>query len=303
MLTNSAATPDEYGHPNYFTVTANSGDVAPETSFGWDLGADKRFADTVLSLDLYQTTLHNQFLTTTTLSPTPYMNPPQSPFGGAAGPYPLYISQTANLGHSRYEGIELSLQHDPVAGYGFKLQGALQRDFVYDLPATFYSTATGPDTTNLAILPNENFMPSGDGYNGISYARVPYAQGYAEINYRFHNGAYFLAGLTYYGNNNQYNEPPFGILYASFRQPIGKHFSLLLAATNLTNAYSGLAPSIVGGIPIPLVNGKLGETNANVYGPSNISLTLHVDFLRPAGLFIHWMKPASPPPKKEQPHG
>ena len=52
----------------YFTENGNSGDVLPETAFGFDVGFDTRLHSpfTVLSVDAYQTILHNQFLQSTT---------------------------------------------------------------------------------------------------------------------------------------------------------------------------------------------------------------------------------------------
>jgi hypothetical protein len=277
LLTNSTAGPDRQP-ATYFTVTNNAGDVKPETAFGFDLGIDQRIApSTILSADVYQTTLHNQFLSTTSLSATPYVLGPNNPYASPAGNYPLYVTQTANLGHSRYEGIELAIRRAPTVGFGYKLQGSLQRAYAYDLPPGFYDTASGPNTANLGILPNENFQGAGQGYNSLSNARVPYSQGYAEINHRGRNGAYALLGVTYYGNNNSYNEPPFGVVNGSFNQPLWKHGSLLLAVSNITSAYSDFRFNIYGGIPTPLVNGQLGLTSGNVIGPSTASLTLHVD--------------------------
>jgi hypothetical protein len=277
LLTNSAATPDRTP-PTYFVVTGNAGDVKPETAFGWDLGADRLLpGDTTVSADVYETTLRNQFLSTTELSSQSYVLGPNNAFGGAPGAYPLYITQTQNLGHSRYEGVELAVHRNPVAGLGFKLQGSLQRAYAYDLPPGFYNTAAGPNTANLGILPNENFQASGQGYNSLGPSRIPYSQGYAELNARARNGSYLLVGVTYFGPNNAYNEPPFGVVNASFRQPLDKRSSLLFAVTNVTGAYSAFRYNIYGGIPTPLVNGTLGYTAGNVIGPSTASVTLHVD--------------------------
>jgi hypothetical protein len=277
LLTNSMAGPDRQP-ATYFTVTDNAGDVKPETAFGFDFGGDQRLArDTVLSVDVYQTTLHDQFLSTTSLSSTPYVLAANNPYASPAGSYPLYVTQTANLGHSRYEGVEVSLHRAPPVGFGYKLQGSLQRAYAYDLPAGFYNTASGPDTANLGIFPNENFQGAGQGYNSLSPSRVPYSQGYLEINRRGSNGSYFLVGVTYYGNNNSYNEPPFGVVNTSFRQPLAKHASLLFAVTNVTDAYPAFRFNIYGGIPTPLKNGQLGLTSGNVVGPSTASVTLHYD--------------------------
>jgi hypothetical protein len=278
LLTNSSAATPDRTPPTNFTSTGNAGDVRPETAFGFDLGADQRLrGDLTVSADVYQTTLHDQFLSTTSLSTSQFYLPANNPYGGAAGYYPLYITQTENLGHSRYEGVELSVHRDPLVGLGFKLQGSLQRAYAYDLPPGFYNTAAGVDTANLGILPNENFQAGGQGYNTLGPSRVPYSQGYAEINSRAHNGSYLLVGVAYYGPNNQYNQLPFGVVNASFRQPITKRLSLLFAATNITGAYSDFRYNIYGGIPTPLVNGTLGYTAGNVIGPSTASVTLHAD--------------------------
>jgi outer membrane cobalamin receptor len=277
LLTNSTASPDRQP-ATYFTVTNNAGDVKPETAFGLDFGVDQRLAEnTILSADVYETTLHDQFLSTTSLSSTPYVLGANNQYASPAGNYPLYITQTANLGHSRYEGIELSIHRAPKIGVGYKLQGALQRAYAYDLPAGFYSTASGATTANLGILPGENFQGAGQGYNSLSPSRVPYSQGYAELNRRFGNGAYGLLGLTYYGNNNSYNEPPFAVVNGSFNQPLWKHGSLLFAITNITDAYPAFRFNIYGGIPTPLANGQLGLTSGNVVGPSTASVTLHAE--------------------------
>jgi outer membrane receptor for ferrienterochelin and colicin len=275
LLTNQSAAVPDRTPPTNFQTTGNAGDVAPETSFGFDIGADRRVAGVVFSADAYETTLRNQFLSTTELTGT-YTPPANNPYG-AVGSYPLYTTQTANLGHSRYDGLELSIHHDPIAGPGFRVQGYLQRAYAYDLPAGFYNTASGVNTANLGIFANENFQTTGQGYNGLSQSRVPYSGGYGEFNYRFRSGAFGLIGITYYGSNNAYNEPAFGVVNMSFKQPITKHASLQLAITNVTDAYSSFQYNIYGGIPTPLVNGQLGYTAGNVIGPSTASLVLHLE--------------------------
>ena len=250
----------------YYTQTINSGDVRPETAFGYDLGIDRRLANYVLaSADLYETTLHDQFLQTTTL-------------GGAYNARPLFIQQTANLGHSRYEGVEVKVARTPPAGFGFLASGSLIRAYAYDLPSGFYDSGAGPNTVNLGILANENFMPSGLGYNGLSAARVPYAQGYGELTYVSHGGARFVAGLTYFGSNNGFNEPAFEVLSASVRLPLGKQTTLLLSGDNLTGAYDKPYVGLFDGMGVPLVNGLLGQVTSGEYGPATFRLTIHYDF-------------------------
>ncbi len=163
------------GAPTYYTQIVNNGKILPETAFGYDIGIDKRFQrNLVFSSDLYLTTLHGQFLSSETADGT---------FTGSAEnagfTAPLFIQTTENLGSSRYEGIEFSLRDKPAVGFGYTVQGSLEKAFVYNLPAGFYSTANGPFTTNLGVIPYINFQPSGLAFNGSSNGagRIPYASG------------------------------------------------------------------------------------------------------------------------------
>jgi hypothetical protein len=263
-----APQPNVEGAASYYTLIQNTGTISPESAFGYDLGADHRLGrDTVLSGDLYFTTLHGQFLVSTTTDGI-YT----SAAGATSGTAPLFLQQTQNLGSSRYEGIELSLRHTPQLGVGYKLQGSMERAFAYNLPPGFYDTGAGPDTTNLAVIPNINFQPSGLTFNGLS-SRIPYATAYGEISYRWKR-AYALLGATYFGVNNAYNQPPFGVLNGTIGVNLGPTTSLQLTANNITSAYSSTAGSLQGGIPVPLVGGQFGAVPGITIGPSNFRLVL-----------------------------
>jgi hypothetical protein len=274
-LINTAGGPptgNNQGAVIYYFETENNGNISPETAFGYDLGLDQRLApNLVASSDVYRTNLHGQFLTTSTADGT---------YTATSGPNqgktaPLYITESANLGESRYEGWELSLKDAPPVGFGFVAQGALIRAYAYNLPAGFYNTATGPNTTNLGILPNANFTPTGNGYNGIG-GRVPYAQGYGELSYHLRNNAFIRVGATYYGNNNSFNAPPFFDVSASARYPMGRYASLQLSGDNLTNQLSSITGNLFGGLTVPLVNGTNGVTTLYNLGPPTVHLTLNV---------------------------
>ncbi len=259
------------------TVTQNAGDLLPETSFGYDLGADARLGrDTIASVDTYLTNVSNQLVTTVT------------PFGtftpaGATTPIPVYASASANAGNSRFYGLEASLRADPRTGFGYIAQGALMRAFAYDVSPSLYATATGPFTTNLAIVPGANYTSTGTGFNGISNKGIPYAQGYGELHYRTPNGGLLLFGLTYVGSNNAYLLPAFTLANASIRVPLGVGHaaaSLQLSIDNLFDYQGGETIATDGGIPVPLVNGKVGLVNALPIGPRAIRLGLHLGNVR-----------------------
>lgn len=260
-----------------YTQNINNGQIAPETAFGYDFGFDKRIKNsTSISVDAYLTNLHNEFL------PQTYQQGTYAPTTGAqAGvPLPLYISQVANLGYARYEGIEAAVERAPLVGLGFRIQGTLQRAFPYNLPKGFYDTAAGPYTTNLGVLPNVNFQQSGIGFNALTGNAMPYAMGYGEINYRTSRGNYFNAGVQYFGHNNAYSRPPFAVLSASWRVPLQKNTTLQISGDNLTGAY-GNSWTDFAGLPVPLAHGAqtpttgyLGATSGGNYGPATFRVLL-----------------------------
>jgi len=270
-----APIPNVSGAATAYLLNQNNGDLAPETAFGYDLGTDKRIdRATTLSGDVYLTSLHNLFL------PTTFADGTYTPTSGAdvGNTQTLYVTQTTNLAQARYEGIELALQRAPAAGFGFRLQGSLERAFTYDLPPGFYDTAVGPDTANLAVVPNVNFYGSNGFYNGTVGGRIPYAMGYGELNWRARNGSYFTIGATYYGPNNGYNLPPFAVLSAGLRIALAKDTSLTISGDNLLGAYAQPYGLYFGGVPVPLVNGMLGASTTGNYGPPTVRLSLRRHF-------------------------
>lgn len=270
-------------------LNANNGNVNAETAWGYDLGMDRRIARaTSLSIDLYYTQLHNLFLTSTT----------EVPFGspGTAGCLnaPCVISVTDNLGQARYQGVEFALNHVPVFGFGWRLQGSLQRAYTYNLPPFFYCEVAAPGctpTTNLAVIPNVNFGGQATAIsgapNGVPGARVPYASGYGEVSWHGHYDQYYNVGATYFGNNNVYNEPPFFVLSANVRLKLndsGTHIQL--SADNLTGVYDNPYAGFFNGVPLPLVSGAtsggapaaFAATAAGNYGPTTFRIILTQDF-------------------------
>ena len=259
--------------------------LRPETAFGFDLGADYRLKDgiTTLSGDIYRTNLFNHFFgdAAPTGQVCTLVSCPGVP-GPAIGK-PIYSQFTGNISNSRFEGIELTLRHVPQYGFGYRASGSLQRGYVYNLPPNFY--CTNPQQTcqnqNLNIVSNENLNGTGIGFGstiGSLNTRIPYAQANLELSYTFKNNAYAMIGETYYGNNNSLNEPPFGLVYATVRQPFGDNFAFQVSGDNMTNAYHSLIPIYGGGVPISLANGGTAATVANVLGPATYRFVLTKSF-------------------------
>jgi hypothetical protein len=159
----------------FATQQLQSASLKPETAFGFDLGADHRFHDgvTFVSGDIYMTNLFNHFITQ--LYNSGGTCPATDPNTGASTPNgcvgaPLFFKQNINLANSRFEGIELGIKRVPQAGFGFNVQGSIQKGYAYNLPPCFYGSVTvnGQQqcafTTNLGVIAGQNF--TGGGING-----------------------------------------------------------------------------------------------------------------------------------------
>ncbi len=271
------------------TLKTNNGGIKPETAYGFDLGASFRMpkANSVASVDLYQTNLFNKFFGQTYPSPYTCASPQvQCTNGGAPVPAntPVFYQSNVNLSNARFQGIELGLRSLPHVGLGYKLEGDLSRGYVYNLPQYFYCSTPGPNCTqnqNLNVIANQNFNGGGIGYGstiGSMNTRLPYAQANLELDYRSAHGLYAAIGDTLYGNNNSLNRPPFGIGYVTVRMPINKRFNFQISGDNIFNAYNGLFPVYGGGVPVPLVNGSQAATVGNVLGPATYRFILTTSF-------------------------
>jgi hypothetical protein len=278
--------------------------LLPETAFGYDLGFDHALGNqTYVAFDGYLTNMFNGYFqelvpTGLTCATAGYCTGPQQ--GNAS--VPIYASYNANLSNARFEGLELELKRVPTKGLGFDAAASLQRGYAYDLSPCFYSNVfvSGTNkldcskyTTNLNVVPGQNFTGGSNfmtvfnpsygakGSNvvastGISSQNqnIPYFTGNVALNYTFGNGAFVEVGDTLLGKNNSYNEPAFGIGYASLRVPVNHTLAVQLSGDNIFHAYTGLFPVAGAGVPIPLAGGGLAATNANVVGPATYQLTL-----------------------------
>jgi hypothetical protein len=282
---NGAITPPSNPGPGSFaTQSINSGNLRPETAWGYNLGADYALNDNVTFVrgDLYETNLYGQFLKSTYfdgLCPTTICLPNT----------PLQVYTTVNLSNARYEGIELAIRRIPKVGWGYVVQGSTQRGYAYDLPPNFYcgqgvlTCTVAERDANLNIISGQNYQgefinAKGSLTSGVGNTSVPYLEGTAQINYRFRNNAFVLFGDTLYGKNNSLNRPPFGVAYASLTYPIKDSIALQVAGSNIFNTYAGLFPVYGGGISVPLANGLQAGTVGNVWGPARYTFTLRTYF-------------------------
>lgn len=243
------------------TITQNSGTLKPETSWGYDLGADWRLGGGVLSADAYFTNIWNQFVGV--------IRPTDQTYQGL----PVFIATNANLAQSRYQGIETTYAKDPRIGWGYTFAFDLQRAYAYNVSPSFYTSAAGPYTTNLGIVNGINYDAfNAPFFNGISNKSEAYSMGYAAVHHRGGFGQYAELGLTYYGSNNTYNIPSFYTGTATYRQPIDTGTSLQVSADNLFGANASKYVIYGAGIPAPLANGGVGVRQGVPYGPTTVRI-------------------------------
>ncbi len=290
----------------YATNSLGNPGILPETSFGYDIGADVRVpgSQLVFESDVYLTNLFNEFLSTTYVSgmtgplcPTtggPYTVVGANCVNGATTyPYeavPLYSTQTVNIGDARYAGIEFAVRDDPPMGIGFQANLALERAYNYNISPCIYSKLPGCPTplVNLGVVNGINFpgsFESGTTAAGVSLGAVqnhaiPYSQGYGDIHYRFANNGLLSFGLQYYGPNNSLDVPAFFMGNLTARVGIGDNgnSTLQMSIYNITGAYPSAWSTYSGGVQQPLANGQVGATAANSIGPTQFTFVLSHKF-------------------------
>jgi hypothetical protein len=127
-------------------------------------------------------------------------------------------------------GAEFTLQQFKRVGLGYI--AALQ------LPRTYVWGDTGT-----VLYPAQNI-----GYGAIAPFRIPYAQGYAEISYKWPHGSRASIGALYVGSNNAYGAPAFATLNSNLELSLGPRAKLQFSAENLTNQLANRVP-VFGPVP------------------------------------------------------
>jgi hypothetical protein len=216
--------------------------LLPEEIVSLDLGSDYRTPDgTVLSGDIYNTVVHN-----------PWINPQvqicnsniscAAAFPGLEQTTLGYTSTTVNGAQQYAQGIEFSITHEPAKGFGYRVNSSFER---------LYYLGTNP-----LYLATPQVYFNGNQYvsTGSGSTSVPYAKGYAEIQYASSNKSLLRFGMDYEGNNNEYNAPAFFIFDGGARVNTGFHDVMLgVSVENMFNQnfnallgrgveYQGLAP-------------------------------------------------------------
>lgn len=253
VLSGYAPTLERYvGLPSRVVTTASTVSYL-ERANGTDVGLEWQLhgQTTTISVDLYHSHTNGAYVEET------------SPAGAGA------MTQTWFNGPPAVdEGAEFSIVQFKRVGLGFIAQFSLPRTYVQGpLPASLYASG------NLAILPNQNVSGGAfyvAGQNDVAPLRVPYAQGYGEISYKWPRGSRASIGVLYLGANNAYARDAFAVVNANIEISAGDRGKLQFSVENLTDALDNPLPLAFQGIGVPLANGSIGLTNANVLPPRTL---------------------------------
>ena len=318
FLLNTSNSVSLRGGATVATGSLNNPNLQPETSFGYNIGADYRIGadrQTFVTWDAYLNNLRNQFITANVVDPAcPFYDPVAKACTQTAptptnGIVPVLKSEPLNIGTSRYQGVEVAVRRAPTSGFGWTAQGAVIRAYPYGIstacdpanPTGLYAgynpiaKAKQCFVNNLGIVNDINFQGSGtsgqggtlnngggtgSGSFGISNHAIPYLQAYGELNYRFSNGMYASFGEQLYGKNNSLNLLPFWIANANLRVPITKlnDSYVQFSVDNVFNTYGNTYITQAGGVAASLINGQIGVTNANTIGPRDFRMIFTQNF-------------------------
>jgi hypothetical protein len=256
-----------------YTITQRTApQLSLETSFGYDAGVEYRLHGdtTTFSADLYHTIVHGPFV------------------DGSASGVPVQYTWF-NGPAMTHEGLEVSLQQFKRVGLGFIAQAAFTRTYVNSTSPALYSGPSGAFTANLGIVRGQNISggaPPFFGTNDVSATRVPYAQAYTEISYKWPRGSRLSLGALYYGANNPYARPAFATLNSNLELSVGALSKFQLSVENLTNAYGGSLPLGFAGVPVALANGTSAGVNAGVLTPFTVRVMFRQS-IGPGAIFEH----------------
>jgi hypothetical protein len=195
--------------------------LQPESTVAYDLGLDHRLRNgAIATLDAFDDTIHNVFATQVT------------PFKGAAFGIPAgspinaifaTITQPLNAPIERNYGLELALTKTPVVGIGYHLAATLQRAYLDQLPASFFSA--------------QSSLINGKQLDGST--SIPYTHAYGELTFRERSGIAGALGADYTGTNNWTNGPAFLTWTSMLRYDLRGGYRAQFSVENLLNKNTG----------------------------------------------------------------
>jgi hypothetical protein len=214
---------------------------------GYDAGADYAYAaHSIVSVDLYSVTIFNRYALYECTDPAC-----TGTFGGS--PYTSSVIPTSQ-GQTANRGVELTLNHQPKYGFGYRVALDLLRDYSYDqIPVSEGgSLFLGPLPDNGVQLP------------GYQYSKIR-----TDWSYGFKSGENFRIGTTSYGANNYYGRPGFTVVDTALTIPGA--VNITLGATNVLNKDNGATGGLYfGGYTYQGLGGTVGPTNWEFAQPRTV---------------------------------
>jgi outer membrane receptor protein involved in Fe transport len=221
----SVSLPNGANNQTYTLSLANT-QLAPETTVAYDLGLDFRLPDQgVFSADVYDNTVHNIFAQVTTSIPQPLGAPV------ATGGY--FQSTNINGPIGRYYGLELSLNKQPVVGFGYTLNTSFERAYLDQLPLSIYNVTS---TTSVNLINGKQLDGSVNGQGSI-----PYAKAYGELRFVGLHDFLFSLGADYEGNNNSTYGPAYTVYNGTLRFDVAPNVIFQISGDNIGNLNTGSA--------------------------------------------------------------
>lgn len=259
--------------PTIDSETLPNPNLQPEITVAYDLGFDARTHDgSVISFDGFNNTIHNVFVTVGSLAP-PLPNRPTSITG-------LIVNQTLNGPLERDYGVELTLQKNPLTGFGYYGTMTMQRAYYDGFSTAFYqnlAALSAPGKNAFVGLVNGKQLDGTGGFQG----QVPFFKAKLEANFRAPgNGAYYALGTNILGSNNPFGRPDgFNTWYGNANWNIGKDLAFTVSGENLLNygvgVFTGAAVNNAGFSPNGVRwNSLLGRMENGRVNPFNDSLVV-----------------------------
>jgi outer membrane receptor protein involved in Fe transport len=270
----SITIPNAANGGNYTNSIPNF-NLKPETTVAYDIGGDYRLRDGgVVSMDLYDLTIHDVFLqNTTNLGTIPLIC---GPGNGGQAPNSLCLQTNQINGPiQRSYGLEASVYKNPVNGLGYYFSSTLSRTYYDQLPLSIYFSNTSASNGNFNV-------------NGAQLFGNPFFKAYAQLLYARSNGTAYSIGADYEGPDNSTFSLPFMIWDAAARVPVAKHLQLQISAQNLFNYNTGTAlgrslsnqgnfePAVYLPVGTSVLLPTGTTTNVNALPPRTIRMSLNI---------------------------
>jgi hypothetical protein len=206
----STYTPPAASNNNQGLITTVNPNLRPEVTVAYGFGMDRRLPDgSLLSVDVYNDTIHNKFLSFTATG-TPITI-------GATTVTPL-VNQTINASLQRTYGVEVGLHRARDLGFGYDLAVALDRQYYDQITPAYFLFAGGP-------------VSPFNGYQGTTY---PYFTAHTELRYAWRPVA-LVVGEDSVGADNVQRAPGYTTVYAALQVPVAKAKMVQFSIDNLFN--------------------------------------------------------------------